>query len=102
MPTNWPEQLQSITKPPETVADAVDRLMTVLDSEHKLAIATLTEDDLIYLHFSLGMAIRNAFRLHDKDNPFKITWAVCSPRPCIHDHHQCVMEKINSGIIQWM
>jgi hypothetical protein len=49
---------------PETVNEAVERLMTVLEDEEKSEIRSMTEDDLIDLHFSLGMAIRNAFDLH--------------------------------------
>ena len=49
---------------PETVDEAVERLMTVLDDEEKNEIRSMTEDDLIDLHFSLGMVIRNAFGLH--------------------------------------
>jgi len=29
----------------------------------------MQEDDLINLHFSLGIEIRNAFGLHDQDSP---------------------------------
>ena len=39
--------------------------MTVLDGEQKLAIALMKEDDLFDLHFDLGLAIRNAFGLHE-------------------------------------
>jgi hypothetical protein len=42
--------------------------MMVLDDEQKITLATLQEDDLINLHFSLGMAIRNAFGLHHADS----------------------------------
>jgi hypothetical protein len=67
--TNWPTFLQDNFKLPKTVNEAVDRLMIVLDEEQKIALATLQEDDLIYLHyFNLGMAIRNAFRLHHADS----------------------------------
>jgi hypothetical protein len=66
--TNWPTFLQDNFKLPKTVDEAVDRLMLVLDDEQKIDIATLQEDDLIYLHFSLGMAIRNAFGLHNADS----------------------------------
>ena len=66
--TNWPTFLQDNFKLPETVDEAVDRLMMVFDDEQKIDIATLQEDDLIYLHFSLGLAIRNAFRLHHADS----------------------------------
>jgi hypothetical protein len=66
--TNWPTFLQDNFKLPETFDEAVDRLMMVLDDQQKIALATLQEDDLINLHFSLGMAIRNAFGLHQVDS----------------------------------
>ena len=53
---------------PDTVEEVVDRLMMVLDDEQRLAITVMGENDLIDLHFSLGMAIRNAFGLHDPDS----------------------------------
>ena len=43
-------------------------MMIVLVDEQKIALATLQEDDLINLHFSLGMAVRNAFGLHNADS----------------------------------
>jgi len=66
---NWASFLNDSLKQPKTVDEAVDRLMTVLDDEHKQAIATMQEDDLINLHFSLGIEIRNAFGLHDQGSP---------------------------------
>lgn len=66
---DWSNQLDSITKAPKTVDEAVTRLISVLDNEHKLAIATMQESDLINLHFSLGIEIRNAFELHDQNSP---------------------------------
>ncbi len=66
---DWSNQLADITKAPETVDEAVNRLICVLDDDHKQAIATMQEDDLINLHFSLGIEIRNAFGLHDQDSP---------------------------------
>jgi len=62
--TKWPNFFQGNFKPPETIDEAVERLMMILDGEQKIALATMTEEDLIDLHFSLGMAIRNAFGLH--------------------------------------
>jgi len=66
---DWSNQLDNITRTPKTVDEAVNRLVNVLDNEHKQAIATMLEDDLIELHFSLGIEIRNAFGLHDKNSP---------------------------------
>ena len=77
--TNWPTFLQDNSRLPETVDEAIDRLMTVLESEHKVAIATMQEDDLIDLHFSLGMAIRNAFGLHKPQSKLLTSCGVMHP-----------------------
>jgi|SaaInlStandDraft_7_1057024.scaffolds.fasta_scaffold17089_3 hypothetical protein len=66
--TDYIKQFQEIIKTPETVNDAVDLLMRILTDEQKNEIAALQEDDLIDLHFTLGLEIRNAFGLHDLDN----------------------------------
>ena len=63
--TDYTHQFQEIIKTPETVNDAVDLLMRILTDEQKNEIAALQEDNLIDLHFGLGLAIRNAFGLHD-------------------------------------
>ncbi|MGZ8182320.1 MAG: DUF6794 domain-containing protein [Methylobacter sp.] len=63
---SWPDNFQQNFQHPETVDEAVDRLMMILDGEQKIAIAVMQEEDLINLHFGLGMAIRNAFGLHEQ------------------------------------
>jgi len=52
-------------KAPETVTEAVGRLLVVLSDDQKAEIAAMQKDELISLHFGLGMEIRNAFGLHD-------------------------------------
>lgn len=64
MSKNWSDDFQHNLQHPETVDEAVDRLMMILDGEQKLAIAVMQEESLINLHFGLGMTIRNAFGLH--------------------------------------
>jgi len=76
---NWPELFQQHAKPPETVNEAVDRLMSILDDEHKAAIAAMREEDLIDLHFGLGMAIRNAFGLHEPGSQLLASCGVAHP-----------------------
>jgi len=66
---NWTAFLKDSLEPPKTVDEAVDRLMTVLDDEHKLIVASMQEDELIDLHFSLGTDIRNSFGLHNENSP---------------------------------
>jgi hypothetical protein len=61
---NWSTFWQDNLRLPETVDEAVERLMFILEDEHKAALAIMQEEDLIDLHFSLGMVIRNAFGLH--------------------------------------
>jgi Domain of unknown function (DUF6794) len=61
---NWTTFLQDNIRLPETVDEAVERLMAVLEDEAKSEIRSMAKEDLIELHFSLGMAIRNAFDLH--------------------------------------
>ena len=57
------EENRSDTKPqqPETVKEAVERLVSEVPLKDKTAIANMDEDDLINLHFSLGLSIRNKF-----------------------------------------
>jgi len=66
--TDYTKQFQEIIKTPETVNDAVDLLIRILIDEQKNEIAALQEDELFDLHFTLGLAIRNAFGLHDLDS----------------------------------
>ena len=49
---------------PPTLAEAVDRLNDILGPDDKRTIAETLEDDLVDFHFGLGLAIRNAFKLH--------------------------------------
>jgi len=62
---NWSDIFQQNFQQPETVTEAIERLMTVLEGEHKIALAIMRKEDLVDFHFSLGMAIRNAFGLHE-------------------------------------
>jgi len=65
MTDNWIDSFKRDLRPPETVDEAVDKLLLILSDEQKNEIRALKEDDLIDLHFGLGMEIRNAFGLHD-------------------------------------
>lgn len=49
---------------PRTVQEAVQRLIDTLPEEQKVAIGGMAEEDLIDLHFGLGLHIRNEFGLH--------------------------------------
>lgn len=53
---------------PSTVDEAVEQLLVILSDSDKLTLANTAEQDLIDLHFSLGLAIRNGFELHLPDS----------------------------------
>jgi hypothetical protein len=57
------EEGRSGNKPqqPETVNEAVERLLSELPLKDKTTIAKMDEDDFVDLHFSLGLGIRNKF-----------------------------------------
>lgn len=54
---------------PTTVEEAIRRLRQQLPAAELARIAALPEDDLIWLHFGLGSAIRNDFGLWAPDSP---------------------------------
>ncbi|WP_020565079.1 DUF6794 domain-containing protein [Methylosarcina fibrata] len=68
MTKNWSDFFQEITKPPETIVEAVDWLTAILDGEQKISLAVMQKDDLNNLLFSLGLAIRNTFKLHEPES----------------------------------
>lgn len=48
---------------PQTVSEAVDRLLSGMSPAGREEFAGLSEDNLIMLHFGMGMGIRNQFGL---------------------------------------
>lgn len=46
--------------------------MAVLDGEQKLAMTLMKKDGLFDLHFDLGLAIRNAFGLHETGSKLSV------------------------------
>jgi hypothetical protein len=52
---------------PRTVNQAVSILLAELSTRNKTKIANMSEDDLIQLNFSLGLYIRNEFRVWGND-----------------------------------
>lgn len=49
--------------PPRTLAEAIDCLLASLSSEEQHKLRSMKVDDLIDLHLSLGMVIRNRFSI---------------------------------------
>jgi hypothetical protein len=76
---NWPDLFRQHARPPESLDEAVVRLMTILDEDQKAIIAAMREEDLIDLHFGLGMAIRNAFGLHEPGSQLLASCGVAQP-----------------------
>jgi len=57
---NWSTFLQAGLDLPETLDEAVKHLLTLLSGEYKVVLATMQEEDLIDLRFSLAKGIQNA------------------------------------------
>lgn len=53
---------------PKTIAEAVDRLHNDISLNDEVLLATLNEEDLVNVHFSLGQRIREEFGLWKGNN----------------------------------
>jgi hypothetical protein len=95
---NWSDYLLQNTAPPETVAEAVEWLMSVLEDEAKSVIRSMREEDLFNLHFSLGMAIRNAFGLHDPGSKLLASCGVVHPDDASGVIIQALWIKLTRGV----
>jgi hypothetical protein len=80
---NWPALKLELANPPVTVPEAIDRLLLVLSDEDKLAIAAMAQDDLYDLHFTLGLAIRNAW-LNQVDSYLRAACGTFHPDDASH------------------
>ena len=76
---NWSTFLQAGLDLPETLDEAVKHLLTLLSGEYKVVLATMQEEDLIDLRFSLGIGIQNAFVLHETGSKLLASWGVVNP-----------------------
>jgi hypothetical protein len=90
--------LQDNLSLPITLVEAVDRLMNVLEDDHKAALAIMQEDELIGLHFSLGMAIRNAFVLHEPGSQLLASCGVAHPDDASGVIIQALWIKLTRGL----
>ncbi|WP_371744343.1 DUF6794 domain-containing protein [Methylomonas fluvii] len=61
------------------MAQAVAGLLLVLEEKDQLTIAAMDPNNLIDLHVGLGLAIRNAYDLHNPDNPILFECATSRP-----------------------
>ena len=64
------EERRAISKPsgpPKTVEDAVNRLVIEMALKDKTTLANMEETDLVKLHFSLGIHIRNKYLYPQND-----------------------------------
>jgi hypothetical protein len=94
---NWKDHSQQSFQQPETSADAVNQLMTILEGEHKLAIASMQKDELINLYFSLGIMIRNAFGLHEPDSPLLASCGTVHPDDASDGIVQALWNRLRSS-----
>jgi hypothetical protein len=72
---------------PKTVAEAVEWLAAVLDDQELTRIAAMEKDDLVGLHFGLGMYVRNSLQ-------------VWSNRPLMEDADASHEDDVSAVIIE--
>lgn len=65
----WDAKFEQAPPIPRTKAEALITLRKILGPEGLEQIRSMKEDDLIGMHFGLGMGIRNAFGLWTKGSP---------------------------------
>jgi hypothetical protein len=75
----WPDFFQQTAKPPETVDEVVEILTPILGADEKTTIEAIREEDLTDLHFELGMAISNAFGLHEPGSQLSVSCGAAHP-----------------------
>ncbi len=56
--------LNNIVEYPKTFEEAAEKLQFILDENQRNMVRSIKKDDLVWLHFSLGKNIRNAFGLN--------------------------------------
>ncbi len=83
MTKNWPALSLELASPPVTIPEAIERLLLVLSDEDKRAIAAMAEEDLYDLHFTLGLAIRNAW-LNQVDSHLRAACGTFHPDDASH------------------
>ncbi|MDD5269410.1 MAG: hypothetical protein PHO08_20235 [Methylococcales bacterium] len=79
MAINWSTFLQAGLDLPETLDEAVKHLLTLLSGEYKVVLATMQEDELIDLRFSLGIGIQNAFVLGETGSKLLASCGAVNP-----------------------
>jgi len=79
---------------PRTVNEAVDHLVSELSLKDKATIANMTEQELLYLHFSLGQYIRNSYGIWDGNEDLLSDCRVLLNKDTVHE------DEVSSFIIK--
>ena len=98
MANNWVNVFFSNSMQPETVDEAVELLISILEDRHKILLSILKEDELIDLHFGLGLSIRNAFGLHDPGSKLLASCGVVHPDDASGVIIQALWIKLTRGV----
>ena len=85
------------TQSPTNVDEAVDRLLVVVSAEDQAKEAQTSESELIDLHFGLGLAVRNAFGLHDRGSPLRLSCGTEHPDDASQIIIQALWEKVKES-----
>ena len=76
---------------PRTVDEAVDRLLSTLPLRVRVKIAKLPENEVIGLHFSLGLQIRDEFGLRNGNESLMESCRTLWGQNDLHVDYACVL-----------
>jgi len=83
--TDMPDSSQDEHQLPRTVEEAVDQLISELPLKGKTKIASRKEEDLVYLHLSLGEYIRSKFGLRSGNKELMESCCSVSGKKGLHE-----------------
>src|SRR3954453_13173309 len=81
---------------PKTMAEAVERIVSGLDPRSRKALKRTTREDLVKLHLSWGMAIRNQFGLWAGNGALLRDCRTTEPDDCSMAIMELVWDRVTS------
>ena len=83
------------TKEPRTIEEAAEMLIELLSEDQRELLRNWKREDLPLLHFSLGLFVRNKFRLWERQEDFVWPSGCILPDDCAEKIIERAWEKLN-------
>jgi uncharacterized protein DUF6794 len=90
-------ELKIITAPPQTIDEAVTRLMFILTERDKEKIRSISKENLLWLHLKLGTTIRKGFALNDGNIELMLDCNTIDKNECSMKIVEMVWETLNQS-----